>query len=95
MERVFNAPTRVDGLNYATLQKEMVSDVEAAIAEGADKYVVDMSETSYLSSAGLRVLTMCYKKAKPAGMTFTLRNVTESVQDLLDVTGLSGYLPME
>jgi anti-anti-sigma factor len=95
MEKVFNAPNRIDGLNSAALQKEMVGDVEAAIAEGADKFVVDMSETTYLSSAGLRVLTLCYKKAKPAGVEFVLRSVSDSVQDLLDVTGLSGYLPME
>ena len=54
-----------------------------------------MENTKYLSSAGLRALTVIQKKMRSARGSFTLRNVSEQLRDLLDVTGLSGYLPIE
>ena len=39
--------------------------------------------------------TVIQKKMRAARGSFTLRNVSEQLRDLLDVTGLSGYLPIE
>ena len=95
-EIVYKAPERVDGVNASAVQQAMVAMVAEEVANGAsDLFVVDMENTKYLSSAGLRALTVVQKKMRAAQGSFTLRNVNDSLRDLLDVTGLSGYLPIE
>ena len=95
-EIVYKAPERVDGNNAAAVQQAMVELVAEKVKEGeGDLFVVDMANTKYLSSAGLRALTVIQKKMRAARGSFTLRNVSEQLRDLLDVTGLSGYLPIE
>ena len=92
-EVVYKAPERIDGNNAGAVQEEM-----AKLAEGAGEgnlFVVDMSDTGYLSSAGLRALTMVQKKMRASKGNFVLRSVNDTLRDLLDVTGLSGYLPIE
>ena len=94
-EIVYKAPERVDGNNAAAVQQAMVELVAEKVKEGEnDLFVVDMENTKYLSSAGLRALTVIQKKMRAARGSFTLRNVSEQLRDLLDVTGLSGYLPI-
>ena len=95
-EIIYEAPERIDSNNAADVQKEMVAMAEQAVqVEGEILFVVDMAGTKYLSSAGLRSLTVIQKKMRAAGGKFVLRNVSEALRDLLDVTGLSGYLPIE
>ena len=92
-EIVFEAPERVDGNNASAVQEAMLEKLADA-AEG-DLFVADMTKTGYLSSAGLRSLTVVQKKMRALKGSFVLRNVNENLRDLLDVTGLSGYLPIE
>ena len=96
-EVVFRAPERIDTNNAQDVLKEMEALLDEAMAESSESisYVADMSDAGYLSSAGLRALTQMQKKLRAARGTFVLRNVSEAVRDLLDVTGLSGYLPIE
>jgi len=86
---------RIDSTNAFDFQDEMEEGIEDFYAEDADMFVVDMMKTTYLSSAGLRILASAYKKIKANGKNFIMRNVSEGLRDLFDVTGLSGYLPME
>jgi len=95
MEYVFKTPERVDSMNSPQIQNEIIKEIQNAIADGSEKIVIDMADTNYLSSAGIRVMTYCYKKIKAEGKSFVLRNVSANLQDLFDITGLSGYLPME
>ena len=92
-EVVYKAPERIDGSNAAAVQEEMLK-LAADAGEGT-LFVADMSDTGYLSSAGLRALTVLQKKMRAAKGSFVLRAVNDTLRDLLDVTGLSGYLPIE
>ena len=94
-ETIYHAPDRVDGTNASKVQEEMLAVADQAVATEDKVFIVDMTETGYLSSAGLRALTVVQKKMRAAKGTFKLRNVGETLRDLLDVTGLSGYLPIE
>ncbi|MCR5674358.1 MAG: STAS domain-containing protein [Lachnospiraceae bacterium] len=92
-EIVYQAPERIDGNNASAVQEAMLALLEGV--SGGELFVVNMENTGYLSSAGLRSLTVIQKKMRAAGGSFVLRNVNENLRDLLDVTGLSGYLPIE
>ena len=95
-EVVYKAPERIDGNNAAEVQQDMSKLADDAVAAGeGNLFVVDMADTGYLSSAGLRALTIVQKKMRAGKGNFVLRSVNDTLRDLLDVTGLSGYLPIE
>lgn len=96
-EIIYRAPERIDTNNASQVLEEMEGILDEAVKAGESGivYVTDMTDSGYLSSAGLRALTQMQKKLKSLGGTFILRNVSEAIRDLLDVTGLSGYLPIE
>ena len=79
---------RIDITNAAGFEQEL----NAALAEhpGA-KLVLDAGELEYISSAGLRVLL----RQRHAAGEFTLRNVSQAVYDILDVTGFTSMLKVE
>ena len=79
---------RIDITNADAFEQEL----NAALAEhpGA-KLVLDAGELEYISSAGLRVLL----RQRQAVGQLTLRNVSQAVYDILDVTGFTSMLKVE
>lgn len=61
---------------------------------GVEKLVIDVAEMEYISSAGLRVLLSAHKKMTKQG-SMVIRNVSEIVMDIFDVTGFSDILTIE
>ncbi|MCR5675654.1 MAG: STAS domain-containing protein [Lachnospiraceae bacterium] len=88
METVYQGRERIDGTNAPEVQKE----IEALIEGGATDVVVDLNETKYISSAGLRVLLSAHKKLKAKDGSFALKGVSATLKEILDVTGFSGFL---
>ncbi len=58
--------------------------LESTVDEGADALVLDFSELTYLSSAGIRVVMRLLRKLG----SLELRNLPEGVREVLDVTGV-------
>jgi anti-sigma B factor antagonist len=62
--------------------------VEERFEAGDKDVVVDMRDVGYVDSSGLGGLVTCLTCARNHGGTFRLANVTQRVQDLLDVSTL-------
>lgn len=58
------------------------------------KVVFDFSNLVYISSAGLRVLLYVAKKTKSKGGKVSLCSVNSNVQRILDISGLTKFLPV-
>lgn len=56
---------------------------------------LDFKELVYVSSAGLRVLLMGQKQAKKTGGAMTLKNVSDEVMEVLEMTGFADMLSIE
>lgn len=72
-------------LNAAT-----AGELEAALApvlDGANEVRFDFTELEYLSSAGLRVLMMTYKRL--GGMGIRIDNACDDIREVFDITGFS------
>jgi anti-anti-sigma factor len=54
--------------------------------------VLDLAETTYVSSAGLRVLLLLQKKITAAGGSLSVGNLCEQVREVFDMTGFSAIL---
>ena len=83
---VLNLPKQIDSMNS--------KDVEDEIAKAIEPYAgrnicLDASETTYISSSGLRVLLRLEKKLKKK---LSLRNVSQEVNEIFSITGFSEIL---
>lgn len=64
----------------------------APLYEKASRIVLDLKELTYTSSAGLRVILKAHKTMKG---NFAIRNATEDVMEVFDVTGFTDILTFE
>ena len=62
--------------------------------DGVEDLVLDFAELEYISSAGLRVLLKILQKMLNQGKT-TVRNVSEDIMSVLDMTGFTDDLNFE
>ena len=64
-------------------------------AEGAREVVIDLTDTSFLDSSGLRALVGAHLLFNDAGGNLRLSHPSEPVMRLFDITGLSGYFSID
>lgn len=77
---------RLDTLTAPMLEQDM-----EPILEKATELILDLAELEYISSAGLRVLLKLQKRMNNCG-TMELRNVNETVMEVLEITGFADIL---
>lgn len=76
---------RIDSSNA----KDLDEGLAAVIDEGANQLVVDCSDLSYMSSAGLRALLIAIKKTNGAGGALALAQVASHILEVLEVSGFT------
>lgn len=57
------------------------------LAEKGSKIILDMSNVTYMSSAGLRTLLVLYRRANENISRIVLAGVTEEVREIMSLTG--------
>lgn len=57
------------------------------LAETEDKILLDMTNVSYMSSAGLRVLLALYRQTSSRDSRIVLVGVNEEIQNIMSITG--------
>lgn len=83
----------VEGRLDTTTAPELEKTIEEA-CEGACELVLNLENLAYISSAGLRVLLSAQKKMSKQG-SMKLKNVCETVMDVLEMTGFADILVIE
>ena len=79
---------RLDTTTSPELEKEL-GDLA-----GVKSLVFDLTDLAYISSAGLRVLLVAQKAMNKQG-SMVIRNASEAVMDIFDVTGFTDILTIE
>lgn len=67
-------------------------EIDAFLAGGGKKLVVDFSKLDYVSSAGLRVLLGAAKKLQGAGSGLRLFGLNETVREVFEISGFAKIL---
>ena len=88
-ELVISLEGRLDTVTAPRLEEELKSSVQGIIS-----LVFDLKDLQYISSAGLRVLLSAQKTMNRQG-TMAVRNVSDGVREIFDVTGFSDILKFE
>ncbi len=88
-ELVISLDGRLDTSTAPQLEAELKNALE-----GVKTLIIDMANLVYISSAGLRVLLKAQKVMnKQGGMT--VKNVSQEIMDIFEVTGFSEILNIE
>jgi anti-sigma B factor antagonist len=76
----------LDGSNASTVQAQIMPLAVANV-----KMILDMSEVSYMSSAGLRMLLVMYRTINSKSGKVVLVGLSEDIQDTMSMTGFLGF----
>lgn len=71
---------------------QLRTTLEALIAEGTSRVVVDLAETTFLDSSGLGALIGALKTARQAGGDLRIARPTQAVLTVLRLTNLDKVL---
>lgn len=74
---------RIDGYNYIEVQNTL----ESGIDPDERAVILDFAQLGYISSAGLRVCLIIAKKFNPAGKAFGICNLSDSIREIITVSG--------
>ena len=80
---------RLDTITAPTLEEELKQSLD-----GITELVFDFGKLEYISSAGLRVLLAAQKIMNKQG-SMIIKNVSDVINDVFEVTGFSDILTIE
>jgi anti-sigma B factor antagonist len=72
--------------------EELISKL---VSEHTTKIVLDLSETGFLDSSGLRAILTAHRRLASGQGSLTLRSPSEPVTRLLEITGLTDHFRVE
>ena len=79
---------RISGRLDTITGPELLSEYREQNTDGVQEIIMDLADTEYISSAGLRVINIM-SESLPDPDEFRFKNVTEDVMDILEVTGFA------
>ncbi|MDO4294709.1 MAG: STAS domain-containing protein [bacterium] len=90
-ETMLTTAKRLDAVQAPILKTELMKLLD----EGHDNLVIDMKNTTYVSSVGLRAFLAAQKRINEKKGSMVLKNVSQQVMEVFDITGFSGLLTFE
>jgi len=87
---VFELKGRIDTQGAVEMDKAL----QAAVAAGKHKMVLDMAEVSYISSAGLRTLADVVTRNREAGGDLKLVSLSRKVLRVLRIIGFDRFFAL-
>jgi anti-sigma B factor antagonist len=83
----------LEGRLDTTTAPQLDEELKTAL-NGIEKFVLDFGKLEYISSAGLRVLLSAQKVMNKQG-SMVIREVSEEIQEIFEVTGFVDILTIE
>ena len=77
------------------LDTQTVTDATGYFEEAAERFdhlILNMAELKYVSSAGLRLLKQIHLQMNKKGGMLSIKNVSEYVMEVFEITGFAGML---
>ena len=82
---------RLDSNSDPIFEKELLAHIDG----GCRRLLVDFSELTYISSAGLRVVLVAAKRMKAAGGKLVLAALSAQVREVFEISGFNRILEIE
>ncbi len=82
---------RVDGKTASQLDDELRQIIDS----GNTEIFIDMTNTKYISSAGMRAILSAQKAINKQSGSIVLGGVSDTIREIFDVTGFSSFLTIK
>lgn len=79
---IVKLPERLDALTSEDIRKELES-----ISKPGVKMIIDMEQTQFVSSMGMRILMLVSKYLEQEGGTAVLSRIKSHIREIMEVTG--------
>jgi anti-anti-sigma factor len=76
---------KLDATTAKTFEKKLLSQIES----GERRFVINLAQLDYISSAGLRVFLLAAKRLNSANGKILLSSLQDSVREVFEITGFS------
>ena len=76
---------RLDSTTANTFEKKLLSQIES----GERRFVINLAQIDYISSAGLRVFLLAAKRLNSANGKILLSSLQDPVREVFDIAGFS------
>lgn len=90
--------TTVDGIAVVAIDGELdgrtapiAQERIVPLCQPGCRLILDMSQVTYMSSAGLRLLLLLYRQVTGVGGRLALVGLSEELQDTMSATGFLSY----
>lgn len=77
----------IDTITSQDLEREITSEMG-----NFSSLVMDFTDLTYISSAGLRLMIVTQKKLKPENIPFVIKNVNDTVGEIFRMSGFNKIL---
>ena len=95
-EALIVAPVgRVDEATWEEFGTHLSRGIDQASKESRDTMVIDLSGIEYMSSRGLRVLTLAKQLARAAGVSIRLALPTDVMREILAISRYDKLFPVD
>ena len=82
------------GRFYSGIANDVEKELKGLVDRGQVTILCDFSRTSYISSAGLRVLLATFKKTRTLQGRFGVFSLSPYVREIFDISGFSRVIPV-
>lgn len=90
-ETVVSLAGQLDTLTFPDFEKA----VSQIVSSSSMSVILNGTELTYISSAGLRLLLTLQKGMKAKGGTLRLKNIQQDIMDIFRITGFTSILTIE
>ena len=92
---IVSAVGRVDEASWKEFGSHVTRGIEIASNEGRDTIVIDLSSIDYMSSRGLRALTMAKQEGIAAGVSVRLAAPNDVMREILAISRYDRLFPVD
>ena len=82
---IFNLGGRIDASNSSQIHERIMDEIE----NGCKSMIVDFSQVSYISSAGLRILIYASKAMVKESGCFYICSINKNIEKIFQISGLT------
>lgn len=85
---------KVDEASWEAFGRHLASGIQRAIHDDRKMLVIDLSNLDYMSSRGLRALTIAKREADVAGVAITLAAPNDVMSEILAISRYDKLFPI-
>ena len=92
---IVSAQGKVDEASWEAFDRHLENGVGLAVNAGAKIMVIDLAGLEYMSSRGLRALTVAKRRADAAGIGITLAAPNQVMREILAISRYDKLFPVK